>query len=244
MSFAYGENRTASAANAQDKVWGEQSPYLTGMYGQAESLAGRTPDQSVAGFNPMQQVGQGMAANYAVGQGTGIANQTAGALNFGLNAANVNQNPYLQQAMQSSIRPLTQAYQENALSGITDQAVASGGYGGSRQGIAEGIAARGYLDSVGDVVSGMGNQAYGQGLNTMMQAVGQAPNVQNMGLFGSNVMQGIGGQYQGLEQQRMDAPWTNLQRQQQITGAPVTLGESQSRSKGKAWNVSGSMGGT
>jgi len=243
MSFAYNENRSSASRSSEDNVWNKQSPYLQDMYSKAQGLSSRSPSQSVAGFNSAQQIGQGMAADYATSGGQQITDNTSNALNFGLNAADVNQNPYLQSAMNAAIRPLTQNFQENVLSGNEDQALAAGQYGSSRHGIADGIAGRSYMDSVGDITSNMANQGYNTGLNTMMQSINAAPTVQNMGLFGSNVMQNIGGQYQGLQQQMMDSPWNNLSRYQQIVGAPTTLGSSTGYSAGKGWGTSASLTG-
>lgn len=51
-----------------------------------------------------------------------------------------NQNPYMQQVGQDITRQVTNNLQRNILPGIGRGAVAAGGYGGSRQGIAEGLA--------------------------------------------------------------------------------------------------------
>lgn len=242
-SFAYDESKSKSRSQSQDSVWGEQSPYLKDLYGQAQAQSQRTPEQSVAGFNPMQTQGFNMARDYATGGGQDIYGNTANALNFGLNAADVNQNPYFQKAMQSAIRPITQNFQENVLSGGEDQALAAGQYGSSRHGVSDALAKRDYMNTIGDVTANMGSQAYGQGLNTMMQSLGQAGNVQNMGLFGSNVLQNIGGQRQGMTQAMMDAPWNNISRYQQAIGGPVKLGTSGSSGDASSWGTSGSFGG-
>lgn len=243
MSFSYGESRSGGENYSRDKIDPSQTPYLQNMYARANTLAKRGGNESVAGFNPMQTQGFDMAQNYAQNQGQDIFNNTSNALNFGLNAADVDQNPYLQKAMQAAIRPLTQNYQENVLSNVTDEALQAGQFGGSRQGVAEGITGRGYLDKVGDITSSMANQGYNTGLNTMMQSIGQAPNVQNMGLFGANVMQGIGGQQQGLTQAVIDAPWNNVARFRQALGSPTVLGDQYGKTKSRSFDTSASIGG-
>lgn len=87
-------------------------------------------------------------------------------------AGNPQNNPYFQQAVQSAIRPVTENFQEQVMPGIRQGAQAAGQQGSSRQGIAEGIAARGYMNTVGDISANMGNQAYAQGLQAV-QASGQ-----------------------------------------------------------------------
>lgn len=58
----------------------------------------------------------------------------------GLLSGNVN-NPYLQQQASAMTRNLTRNLNENVMPGLRSEALASGQYGGSRQGIAEGLAA-------------------------------------------------------------------------------------------------------
>jgi len=220
----FGGSDTVQNNQSESSVWSDQSPYLNDIYGRAQELS--TTEQPIAGFNDVQVRGQNAALDYANGQGGNIFNNTMGALNFGLKAPDVNNNPYLQKAVNSAIRPLTQNYQENVLSNIEDKAIASGQYGSSRHGVADGIAARSYMDSVGDITSNMYNNAYGQGLNTMMQSINSAPTVQNMGLFKANTLQNVGGQIQGMEQQKLDSPWNNLNRFNSMINAPVVLNSS------------------
>lgn len=123
---------------------------------------------------------------------------TTGSINFLNNAGDPANNPFFQSAVQSAIRPVTQNFQENVLPSIQSGAIQSGQLGGSRQGIAQGIASRGYLDTVGDITANMGNSAYAQGLNAVSNAgqlglglagqLGQASNTfGNLGSLGSSL---------------------------------------------------------
>lgn len=133
--------------------------------------------QSIAG---QAQGGVGTAnaaANQMLGYGNSGAIQAGNAFTGSAaqqlyNAGNFNNNPAFQAALQSAIRPVTQQYQETVLPSIRQGAQEAGQMGGSRQGIAEGLAARGYQDTVGDISANMGNQAYAQGLQAL-QASGQ-----------------------------------------------------------------------
>lgn len=122
----------------------------------------------------------------------------------GLNAASDPQNnPYFQQAVQSAIRPVTQQFQEQVLPGIKQGAMGAGQMGGSRQGIAEGIAARGYQDTVGDITANMGNAAYAQGLQAL-QASGQlGANMAQMGLGATSGAGQLGQSIAGLNSQQI-----------------------------------------
>jgi hypothetical protein len=78
--------------------------------------------------------------------------------------------PFLMQTMQqlnappeqayldAVLRPLNQAYNEVALPGILSQAGQAGQVGGSRQGVAQGIAARGYTNTVADTLAKMAQE--------------------------------------------------------------------------------------
>jgi hypothetical protein len=81
--------------------------------------------------------------------------------------------------VQSAFRRLGEGFNEQVLPGIRGNAIASGQYGGSRQGIAEGLASRGLLYSMGDVANNMYNQAYQQAQQNMY---GTANNMAGLGV--------------------------------------------------------------
>jgi len=321
FSGAYGEDKSQNSSN--QRVWGDQSPYLKDLYGQAQNLYSSPNDYS--------SMGRDMLANYATGGGyssspynymggqasdagnldamdtrgrlskalqgvgdaafkdnptfqfevdrhglggigeqsggsagavgggsgsggttggvggygggsprgsyggglQGVIGNTQNALNFALDPNNAMNNPYLQTAMGSAIRPLTQNYQENVLSGITDQAAGAGQMGSSRQGIAEGIAARGYMDQVGDITGRMASQNYSDAMQRMQSAIGQSQGVANLGMMPATLMEGLG-----------NAQWGDLAKYQGIIGAPTTLGASRGQSEGWNTSTSGSYGGS
>ncbi len=214
MSAGGSYNESKNQSSSTQDVWGQQSPYLQDLYGQAQNLYS----------NPNSQ-GMNMASDYARSnalQDT-IAN-TQRAQNFNLDPNNANANPYLQGAMRSAMQPLQESYQ-NALSGITDSAVGAGQSGSSRQGIAEGLAAQGYMQQAGNMAGNMAYQNYGDQMNRMQGAVGQAQGVANLGMIPSTIQRGVD-----------QMPWQNLANYQGIIGGPTTLGSSQS--SGSSWGTS------
>jgi len=72
------------------------------------------------------------------------------------------QNPYMQQMGDNITRQVTNNLQRNILPGIGRGAVAAGGYGGSRQGIAEGLA----IGETNNNLSGQLANLYGNQFNT------------------------------------------------------------------------------
>jgi hypothetical protein len=100
--------------------------------------------------------------------------QTQDANNFGLHdALYAESNPYLQSAMTAATAPMERQFAESggALQGARQDAIQTGGYGGSRQGIAEGIAARGLQDKVADTRATMAYKGYQDGLAQQQAAI-------------------------------------------------------------------------
>jgi len=184
--------------------------YGTGTYNSKGKLTDWTlgsgpqyyPGQTVATPNALETTGQNMMlgnndyANYLSGlAGSGLqsalnaSGQTQGGLAGAyqgmqglLAAGDPANNPYFQSALNAAIQPITQNFQESVLPSIRSGSIANGGLGGSRQGIAEGIASRGYLDTIANMAATMGNSAYNSGLS----ALNSAANI-GSGLYGTGL---------------------------------------------------------
>lgn len=85
----------------------------------------------------------------------------------------------LNPVVQSALRRMGEGFNEQVLPNIRGNAVAAGQYGSSRQGIAEGLASKGLLYSMGDTANSMYNQAYQQAQQNMY---GTANNMAGLGL--------------------------------------------------------------
>lgn len=112
-----------------------------------------------------------------------------------LNAAS---NPALQSYMDAALRPLNQQYSNITMPQIAGDAVTTG-YGGSRQGIAQGLASQGLSMASGDTTAKIANEGYSQGLQAMLGGV-NASNVQQGNtldalskMFGTGVSGLLGG---------------------------------------------------
>lgn len=97
----------------------------------------------------------------------------------GLNARDVNNNPYLRGAIESATRGVTQKYNDptGVLSNIRSDAVSNGQYGGTRQGLGEGVAGGRYIQEIGDINSRMMSAAYDKGQDTFTRTLAMAPGV-------------------------------------------------------------------
>mgnify|MGYP001819084871 FL=1 len=89
-------------------------------------------------------------------------------------------NPMTGQVMDMVTNRLNQNFTENVLPALGDEAVAGGQYGGTRQGIAEGIASRGHQQATGDAMTQIGNNALNQALAQQMQAAGLTRGAENL----------------------------------------------------------------
>ena len=211
--------------NAAIKEW-EETQADSGAVGRLDEMIGQRsyyPGDPVANLTPEQM--QGIRSMMGAG-GTmeGFNEQLGGQMGMFMDPSfmDPNKNPYQKQYVDAAIRPLTQAYTEQALPAIRGGARMTGGsdYGSTRQGVAEGIMGRGYLDAVGDVTSGMNTELYGKNINAVQRAMGMSPMyAQMMGvpgqMYGSagSVLQGqkqaeIGGEMDRYGYNR-DIPWND-----------------------------------
>lgn len=144
-----------------------------------------------AGFAQSLMPGAGNALNFATGQPQGNApyadaalrhatmqpfgssGNATGALNFALSdAVDVRNNPYLGVAMQEAMRPQIEAFERRTMPALQLGGAATGTFGSSRQGVAEGLAAQGLQQGLATTGAQMGSQAYGQGLDAQSRALG------------------------------------------------------------------------
>jgi len=162
---------------------------------------------------------------YADGEGARNSEELKKAQTFGLNGAlDVKNNPYLSSAINAAIRPLTEQMMDSGgiLSQIRGNSTLNGQPGGTRQGIAEGIALKKYQNAVGDISAKMSSDAYTKGLDTFSKTLAVAPNTQSTIMQPGLIKSGVGTQQEGYQQAQNDytagakqwklnAPWAPLQ---------------------------------
>lgn len=81
-------------------------------------------------------------------------------------------NPYLPAASQSITHQVNQNLQQQQLPGINSGAIAAGGFGGSRQGIAQGLAIGQTNQALGNSLANLNFNAWNQGEQNRMQQQG------------------------------------------------------------------------
>lgn len=193
---------------------------------------------TVAGTDPNTTAGREAAVNYAGGAGLNFGqNLLRGESTFldPNNIFNPSNMPGYARARQGVMTDATNNLTRNILPQIRAGSVADGVYGGSRQGIAEGLASAETARGVGDTLARMDMDAYNSGLNMYNQAANRAPQSYGLGLAPANTLQQVGQANQQDEQQRINAdmlrwnfdqlaPLLNLQNLQALTGTAGTYG--------------------
>ena len=192
---SFGQGGSSSQSSSQsiqypDTVWGVQVPFFENLYSQANAMmeSGGNQDQAQGLFE----------------QGLGGFNQL---MNPGVN-------PYLDAYSQDVMQNFT----DEIMPALGSSAAGFGQFGGSRQGVAEGVAA-GYANKD---ITNMASQLYNDDMNRMLGAMQQMP---QFGAFG------------------MSIPWFGMNQMAGILGAPTVLGGggmSSSQSTGSSFDVSGS----
>ena len=222
--------------------WDVASPYMEGGFKEAQNLYNNySPEyysgQTQAGFSPDQQTAQQGIRDFATQGAPQIMNPAMQAYQQGTssNMLDVANNPY--------VNNMAQAAADRAMGGLTGEmanirggAIMSGGYGGGRQGIAEGNALAGAYDSANMAAADVYGQAYGQGLGHQANTLGMTGSLMNAGMQPYSALNQSGGQQQGREQQliqdamsqqefEQNLPYQQLQQYQAgITGFSPLVG--------------------
>ena len=110
--------------------------YLTGLSGAASTAMGKTPGQSVAGYDPMQNTGYGMLPTAATSYMPGLqaAQATAGQAAQGITPERIQElmNPYTSNVVNEMGRLSQENMQRNVLPTMKAGFVGTGGLGGQR----------------------------------------------------------------------------------------------------------------
>lgn len=240
--------RRVQVMDRAQEIYTQQQPLWASMINPAARPVGPSAETTQA---------QSMITQAATGPGAQMGQQAASALNFGLSgqALDPNSVPGYQGALNAAIRPVTQAFTDpgGVLGKIRGNFVGGNSGGrGTRENIAEGIAGREYLSTVGDISSRMSLDQYGKGLDFMKSSMAFAPNMYNLLMQPGISVGAVGGQKEAYAQQQEDilasdrawqlqAPWAGLQPYaSMVTGManPSTV----STSMGPASRGPGAMG--
>jgi hypothetical protein len=181
------------------------------------------PGSPIAGFNQNQTLGQNLALGATGAQAGNVGSANIGNEFFTSGAAlDPARNPALQKVIQATNLPIQQNFEEQVLPSIGRDAVGAGGYGGSRQGIAEGLAARGEQQAIGSADANIENANYQNALDQMTKNIAIAPSVASAQTIPALTTSGVGDVQQALQQAENTYGWqANVFQQEQ----PISVAE-------------------
>ena len=199
-------SKSADTETVNQDPWDVAIPYMEGGFKESAKLYNQhTPQwysgQTQAGFSPDQLTAQQGIRDFATQGAPSIMNPALSAYQQGTSAnmLDVANNPY--------VNNMAQAAADRAMGALTPQmanirqgAIASGGYGGGRQGIAEGNALSGAADAANQAAAGIYSDAYGQGLGHQANTLGMTSGLMGAGFQPYGALGASGGQQQSREQ--------------------------------------------
>lgn len=207
-----GSQQSSTTTVQKADPWAGQQPYLSDIFQQAQkqyqdsTVPRYYPGQVTASIDPATVDAQERLLSAADTQ-QGVADTTTAANKFNMtDARDVRSNPYLQGAIQAAINPIIQNFNDTGgvMSNIRTEGVNNQQGGGSRQGVAEGIAASRLNQQISDVASTMASKGYETGLDASSKAIALAPQVQAMWTTPAQTLDAVGQQRQGYEQQAIN----------------------------------------
>jgi len=209
--MSFGKNKGSS--RSQDSVWRTQAPYLASLYGQAERTA----------YGQLPTIGRDASALSG-----GLMGGAGGWLTPGTNPAIANlmqraqtSNPFLDQQIAGLGADMGQFFKQQVLPGIASSAGLHGQFGGSRQGIAAGMAGQDMARQFAQGATALRSGAYGQGMQAALGAGG----------LGQAGVAGLGDVF-NLGLAPYSAQLAPLQALAGILGPPTVLGSSRGRESG------------
>lgn len=130
-------------------------------------------------------------------------------------------NPYLTDYIQTAIDPLTQSLMQEVLPGIRSEAIAAGGYGGSRQGLAEAGAVDAYLQQASDITTQMAAETYALERGYQQAAPETIGAALQLDLLAPTLTAEVGAAQQAEEQALLDETYALWQMQQEQPWMPL-----------------------
>ncbi len=261
LGFSSGKSKSGQ------EIWGPQAEQLKSLYAGAgdffqagspyltqalESGAAAIP--GVSGYGEMalpawqRLLGGGTPMNMSTAQEIGAGTAPSFGTLYGMQQPG--RNPYLDAMFGSAAGRVMDQFQERIMPGITGSAEMTGGLGGSRQGIAEGLAAKGAMQTIGDMASGMYGGAYDADQNRRLQAAqaaltsrlagtGMETEMTSMGdrlaldaLQAGPTAMNLGFTAPNLYQQLYGMQWSPYQYYGDVIGSPTALSYARSKESG------------
>lgn len=231
MAFSFGQSNQQSSTDqfnrSNQSVWGQQAPFLGGLFQGASNLAGA--QQGVQG-QAQGLVDQILPSTFGgLGGLSGIAGGGGPLQPF-----TQPDNGLVQQQLGSLGTNLADFFNTSLLPGLNSAAISAGGLGATRHNLAAGEAAgdmaRAFSTGTTDIMSNAYNTAAGAAGNLQQGMIGAAQGIGDLGTSMYN-----------LGMSPFQAAWAPLTAQAGILGGPTVLGQSEggttSRSSANSWEL-------
>lgn len=192
-SPAEAKRRAAVMAEAQNIYTGSKDKINSSPY----------PGARPVGFSPETQLAQQYVTDFASGDAANTIRDLNAGVRFGLSdVLSPDTNPYLRQAVQGAQATLAQNYTDpgGVMSSIRTGAQQAGQYGGSRQALAEGVAAGRFGQQSAQLANQMYSDAYRSGLDTFGQTMEFAPQALQANIVPASMLSSVGAQKENLAQ--------------------------------------------
>jgi len=200
------ENITTTNISKQE-LSPEQTELIGSIMPTVKDFAANPPTAfqgpTFAGFDPNQKAAQQRTLDLSQpgSKVSNITDKAAEAQNFALgDVLRPESNPALQANIRGAIRPLQDTFNQQIMPAITNQAIEAGSKGGSREGVAQGIASQALLNQTSDISAQLANQAYQGGLDTFSKGLALAPQTAGLQTLPALLQESVGAQGQQLEQ--------------------------------------------
>lgn len=177
----------------------------------AASVPQRYQGDTITPFNTNETAGQSNVLGQ-VGNIGDVATSAANANKFYTSGDiwNPASNPNLQRAIDATTRPLYQNLTQTVLPQIRSDAVNTGNFGSSRQGIAEGLATQATQQAAADAAGKVAQNEYDTNVNAQLKAEALAPTVQQALTAAGTVQSGVGDVQRAQEQAQLNQKIANF----------------------------------
>lgn len=224
-----------SSGKSQDATttmepWGQATPFMTQALNESANQYNTYtpqyyPGQTVAGRPQASLAADNYLQNYSGAMQPFInqAQQSNAFLMDPNKMLNVTENPYISGMVGDAQEQIVDTLKSQVMPGIRAQYRRGQPFGGSREELAVGNAVEGTARAMGSLADQMYGNAYGRGLNSMIQAQNMAGNMARLGALPGDYMSQVGTRQQAYDQDRINAakerwdyyqrmPWEKLDR--------------------------------
>ncbi len=214
MSGGSDKHKSTSA-----QPWQMQQPYLQDIMAtghnlyQQQSDIGAMPSRQIDPNSNITQGWQG-TIDYANSVGKGVTGQTQQGWGTLLSSMDVANNPLVQAQIAQTNKQVADDFKLNIMPSIQSDAFGMGQTGSSRQGVAEGLAAKGAVDAMTKGAVGIMDNAYRTGSQNVQSAMTFAPQMYGMGNMQANTIGQVGQNQAAWEQAALDDKYNQWMYQQ------------------------------